>query len=134
MWQTVALSIVLIVASATLILWHLRTWRAADHGGLGDREADFLRRQFRRRWQASGMIGLVGVLLLGDLWITDPLSALLYWCGVALMVAWTTLLALADWFASRVYYGHLTSASHAEHAVIKAEIERFRREADANEE
>lgn len=130
MWQTVALSVLLVVASAVMLLWHLRAWRTADHGGLGAREADFLRRQFRRRSQASGMIGLIGLLLLGDLWITDPLSALLYWCGVALMVGWTMLLALADWFASRVYYGHLTAASHAEHASIQAEIEKFRRDAN----
>lgn len=131
MWTTVTLSLLLVAASAGLLLWHWQAWRTADHGGLGEREANFLRRQFRRRSQASGMLGVVGLLLLGDLWISDPFTVLLYWCGVALVVLWTMLLSLVDWLASRQYYGRLSTEGQTEHALLKAAIEKHRRESSS---
>jgi hypothetical protein len=128
MWGTIILAAALLVAAGLLLARHLIVWRRADHGGLADRDYEFHRRQYRRRMQTSGLLGLVGLLMLGSLWIDDPLVGAVYWAGIAALVIWIALLAMTDWLASRLYYGRLAADQAVEHAAIKAEIARFHRE------
>ena len=72
MWSSIVFSIFLIVVSAVLSAVQLRSWRAAGRRELNERDRRFLGRQFRRRIQIDVMIGVVGVAILGGLWITDP--------------------------------------------------------------
>lgn len=130
MWSTILFAASLLVVSATLIWWHLLAWRRADHGGLTDGDYRFYRNQFRRRMQSSAMLGLVGILALVDLWIADATARAVLWCFILLIVVWTLILAGTDWLASRLHFDKLLSASAVEHALLKRELEKFRREQD----
>jgi hypothetical protein len=128
MISTIAVGTALLVAAGLLLARHLTVWRRADHGGLTDGDYEFHHRQYRRRMQTTGLLGIVGLLMLGSLWIADPLVGAVYWSGIAALVVWVALLALSDWLASRLYYGRLAAAHAVEHAAIKAEIAKFHRE------
>lgn len=128
MWPTLIFSGLLVAASLILLAMHVKTWREADHGGLAERDYEFYRRQYRRRMQTSGMLGIIGLLLLGHFWIRDTMMLALYWSGVLGLLIWTVLLALADWGASRLHYGPLVTDQQREHLLLQREIEKFRRE------
>lgn len=128
MWPTLIFSGLLVAASLILLAMHVKTWREADHGGLAERDYEFYRRQYRRRMQTSGMLGIIGLLLLGHFWIRDTMMLALYWSGVLGLLIWTVLLALADWAASRLHYGPLVTDQQREHLLLQREIEKFRRE------
>src|SRR4051812_17595823 len=107
MWPTLVFSAVLVATSLILLAMHVKAWREADHGGLAERDYQFYRRQYRRRMQTSGMIGIIGLLILGHLWIGDNTTLAIYWAGVLGLLIWTVLLAAGDWAASRMHYGPL---------------------------
>lgn len=129
---TVALGSTLLIAAAVMIAIHLRDWRSADHGGLGEVEQDFHARRFRRRLQASIMLGVIGLLVLGDLWLDrvfhEDLVRLLYWSGVMLLLVWLLLLAAGDWLASRTHFRGQLNRLQAERSVLQADLDRLRRE------
>jgi hypothetical protein len=128
MWPTILFSAVLVLTSVTLMAWHVKSWREADHGGLSERDYEFFRRQCRRRLQTSGMLGIIGLLIFGHVWIPDNTTLALYWTGVLGLLAWTVLLAVGDFAASRLHYGPQVADQQAEHLLLKREIEKFRRE------
>ena len=78
MWPSIVFSIFLIVVSAVLSSVQLRSWRAACRRELNDRDRRFYSRQFRRRIQIDVMIGVVGVAVLGGLWINDAKAKFFY--------------------------------------------------------
>jgi hypothetical protein len=124
--MTVMVAAALVFASLALSASHLRAWRHASHGGLGEQEQSFHARRFRRRVQASVMLGVIGLLLLGDLWLTDGWPALLYWLGVLLLLVWLLLLAASDWLASRVHFRGQIIRLQNERAVLQAELDQLR--------
>ena len=63
MWPTLLFSAALVFGSLVLLAWHVKAWREADHGGLSERDYEFFRRQYRRRMQSSGMLGIIGFLV-----------------------------------------------------------------------
>ncbi len=134
MWSTLLFALSLLATSAVLILWHVLSWRRADHGALADAEYRFYRNQFRRRLQTSALLGLVGLLALADLWIANVVTRAVLWCVILLIVLWTLVLAGSDWLASRLHFQKLLSASAVEHALLKREIEKFRREQDVDDD
>jgi hypothetical protein len=125
---TIGLSAGLVCISAVLVAWHVRGWRQADHGGLGEQERDFHARRFRRRVQASAMVGVIGLLLLGELWLKDPRVMLLYWSGVVLLLLWLLLLAASDWLASRVHFRGPLSRLQQDRVKLQADIDKLRRD------
>lgn len=133
MWSTILFAVFLLATAAMLIAWHLLAWRRVDHGGLADADDRFYRRQFRRRLQASAMLGIVGILALVDLFIEDVVARVILWCVILLIVLWTLVLAGSDWLASRLHFDKLLSANAVEHALLKREIDRFRHEQDSSE-
>jgi len=104
-------SLLLIVISAALVIWHVVAWKQAKGDvTLCDLERQFAWRQCRRRVQASGMIGLIGLGLAG-LWFAanrfQPLDTVVVTvCLVALagFAVWVILLALADVVATRIHF------------------------------
>jgi hypothetical protein len=84
--------------------------------------------------QSSGMLGIIGLLILGHLWIRDNTVLAIYWSGVIVLVIWAVLLALGDWAASRLHYGPLVANQQAEHLLLKREIEKFRRESQPDKQ
>ena len=125
---TVALSLGLVASSVALLVLHLRAWRDVDNGGLSDAERIFHHRLFRRRMRASGMIGLIGCLLLADLAPLPPNVAALYWSGVLGLVLWTMLQAALDYLSIRRHYSQKTADLECQREVLKAEIERYHRQ------
>jgi hypothetical protein len=133
MLPTFLFSAALVFISLVLVAWHIKSWREADHGGLTKRDYEFHRRQYHRRRQASGMLGIIGLLILGHLWVRDNTLLALYWTGVLGLLVWTVLLAVSDYAASRLHYGPQVADQRTEHLLLQREIEKFRRESPTSE-
>jgi hypothetical protein len=98
----------LTVGGGLLVAWHLRSWRGHQSDtALDERERSFHAAQFRRRVQASGLLAVIGLLvILGDLdgfWRPRPALWAAHWGLVMLLTMWLMLLGLADLLASRVH-------------------------------
>lgn len=129
---TIAVSAALLLVSFALTIVHVRAWRAADHGGLAAAEREFQERRYRRRLQTSAMLGAIGLLILGDLWldriIKEDWGRLLYWCGVGLSLLWLLLLAASDWLASQQHFHGQLRRLEADRDSLRADLEQLRRE------
>ncbi|MEX0728527.1 MAG: hypothetical protein WEB58_20020 [Planctomycetaceae bacterium] len=99
-----------------LLVSHQQSFaRRKLNGALEEFEHQFHVRQYRRRMQTSGMLVLIGVLIIGGDAIVDwnaPNRALaLSWVALLLLLSlWVMLLALGDWFSSRMH--HQTLMAH----------------------
>lgn len=113
-----------------LLISHLRTWRDQRRQLAAGDEFRYHRRRFLRRTQTSAMLALAGVaLFVGQLipphaW---PSLFVCFWCGVALLLAWVVVLALADAAATRAYVGRLARQRNAERSALEQELIRLRR-------
>ena len=109
MFTTYAISLFLIGLSGVLLDGHRRSWRAAEQDtALGERGRRFARAQFRRRMQASGIIGLLGVAIgIGPLVPREPWPMVLYLLTLSGACACIMILAALDVWATRQYYARL---------------------------
>ncbi len=117
----------LMMASAVaLMIAHLRSWRTQQAAGLAPAELEFRRRQFRRRMQTSGMLAVIAASLPLGLWILArwPKVGVYFWGGVLVMVLWLAALALADIWATKLYYGKIRYDYRVEQARLEAELRR----------
>ena len=125
-------ALLLIVSSAALMVWHVRTWRRLRQEESSEREQDFRRRQFRRRMQTSAMLGVLGAaILVGQLLlpvIHSRMFLVIYWSGVLVLVFWIALLAIADVVATSFYYSREKSEFVIQHAKLQAEARKARDE------
>lgn len=133
MLSTILFASLLVFLSLGLLAWHYNAWQAVDHGGLGERDHEFYRRQFRRRMIGSGMIGIVGLLMISSLWIEDTLQAAIFWSGILFILFWMVLLALSDVWATRMHYSREDTVQKAEYLVLQAEIRKFQSERESAE-
>jgi hypothetical protein len=114
----------IVILSGFLMAWHVRQWRA------GDQDADerrYQRGRFRRRMQSSAMLCLSGVAMYaGQLISADqqPTLYVFFWCGVALLVLWVMILALADILATRLHIARFKRHRIVEEARLRAELAR----------
>jgi hypothetical protein len=127
-WRTIVFATLLVVLSLTMLAIHWAVWRKADHGGLSEREQQFARRQFRRRTQASGMLGAIGLLMLTTQFVEEKSMSLVLWLAILCAVAWTVLVALIDWWSTRTFYGRDEIVNTVQMELIKKEIRRFQEE------
>lgn len=127
MWSHLAFAAFLLGASAGLLWMHLRAWRASRLESQDEQAFEFRRRQFRRRMQASGMIGVVGIAVAASLAVTAPLMTAGLWLVVLSLVVWMLLLALADMVSSYFYYAQVRARHAAEHASLQAKLDRIRK-------
>jgi hypothetical protein len=127
-WNTIVFALLLVVLSLVLLAFHWAAWRKADHGGLSEREQQFTRRQFRRRTQASGMLGAIGLLMLTAQSVEEKTMSLALWLAILCAVAWVILMALIDWWATRAYYGRDEVVNTVQMEMLKKEIRRFQEE------
>jgi hypothetical protein len=130
-------SLLLLLVSGVLMFAHWRKWNAYRQQALPQMEHDYRRRQFRRRMQASGMIGIVGIALMVGAalflgreslipWIDDPVVILIFWAAVVLITVWTVLLALVDVWASQRYVNRILGEDLLEQTKLHAELFRQR--------
>ena len=135
-----------LVAGSLLILfgagslWRLFAARRVQIADPEHTEEDrlFGRNQFRRRVQTSGLICLIGVLILvGDLVIPwgrngrgDKVAATfwfaIYWSGIIILALWVMLLALGDFAAIRANSEGKMSRLRAAQRSLQREAERLR--------
>ena len=119
----------LVSGSIFLVRSHLRTWRKRRNDPDIDQGDMFhYAGQFRRRMQASGLLGVIGVLIAaGDIlipWRRAPGMFALYWGAILLITAYLILLALAD---------ALATAAHTRAALARLRAQRRQLERDAAE-
>jgi hypothetical protein len=127
-WNTIVFALLLVVLSLVLLAFHWAAWRKSDHGGLSEREQQFTRRQFRRRTQASGMLGAIGLLMITAQSVEEKTMSLALWLAILCAVAWVILMALIDWWATRAYYGRDEVVNTVQMEMLKKEIRRFQEE------
>jgi hypothetical protein len=127
MWPTIVFGAALLLLSAGLIISHLIAQRSYNTAEMEADERSYRGSQFRRRMQASALIGVVGVAVLGGLWIDGPPGEALYWCGVLLVVIWICLLAGADAASTQSFFRDVQKRRAAEHAALQPELDRYRR-------
>jgi hypothetical protein len=131
---TLIFGLFLLVISTVLVFAHLRVWRAEQSFPEADEYREFAWRKFRRRMQASIMIGIAGVAILASAWLPDkPLVQLTYWAAVVILVAWIALLACADLLATRHYFGQAQLDHVVEHARLRAQLRRHQHEGNGHD-
>lgn len=126
MWRTIVFAALLILLSAGLLASHVLGRRRYLREDLAVEEREYRRRQWRRRIQASTLIGLVGLAVLGGLWVDGPPWEALYWTTVLLAVIWILVLAMADVSSTRSFFSEVERRRADEHAALRKEIERYR--------
>ena len=126
MWSSILFGVTLLVLCGLMLFWHARAWEHASHADLDEPALDFFRRQYRRRKQASAMIGVVGLAVIGGIWISEPILFVAHWVAVTVVVFWMGILALADLVSTRFYYAQLRQENLTVQASLRAELERTR--------
>ncbi|MCC6125535.1 MAG: hypothetical protein IT426_11275 [Pirellulales bacterium] len=132
-------SLLLLLVSGGLMLAHRRSWKAFRREEMPQEEFDYRRRQFRRRMQASGAIGIVGIALFVGVafflgreslasGIENAAAIAAYWFAVLLLTVWMALLAFADVWASRRYVDRILDRDLREQTKLHAGLYRQRRE------
>ena len=106
--QSVVVAAALLIFAALLIRNHRRTWiRHEQDPELDETDRFHYRGQYRRRLQASGLLGVIGLLIVfGDLgieWRAHPLFFSFYWMGVLGATFYLILLGLLDAFATAAH-------------------------------
>lgn len=97
-----------VIAGLLLMRSHVQSWsRQQEDPELDDRDRRHLRRRFRRRMQASGLLTVIGVMIpIGDIesvFRAAPVIFAVYWFVVIALVMWVALLALGDLAATRAH-------------------------------
>jgi len=121
------LSVVLLLISAVLVWTHMRRWQGARRSRLAEHEHDFAWRQFRRRIQASSMLGLsgLGVFFGGVIPPKEQPSLFVFtWLAVTIIVVWILLLALADMVATRSFMSQTMKRHFSQQARFAATLRR----------
>ena len=121
--------LLLLVLSAVLIYWNVRSWRIVQREQGEAADVAFHRRQFRRRIQASGMLALLAVALcVGQLIPHErrPSLYIFFWFGVFLLVMWTMLLAIGDMVVNRQRLTRFQRERRIEEARLNAELAQIR--------
>jgi hypothetical protein len=106
-----ATSLVLMGLSGLMLDMHRRSWRAAQQDvTLTDRDRRYAQAQYRRRTQASAIIGVLGAAIgMEPLVPLQPWPMVLYVASLALACGGIMLLAAIDVWATRQNYTRLRS-------------------------
>ena len=132
MWLSIAFGAVLMLLSVLMALRQQRAHRMLEQEELGSTDRKFFGQQHRRRMRATGLIGLLGGMIVVGNWLTEDLViSAAYWCVALILVIWMALLAIADLNSTRAYYFLLRDRQLAEHARLEAELARLKNR-DAN--
>lgn len=130
-WITlVALPGAVIALGLGMLISHLRSWRRMQGQLASGDERRHFRRRFLRRLQTSALLTLAGIALIVGQLISPrvwPSLFVFFWCGVALLLVWVILLAMADAAATRAYVGRLRMQRTAERSKLEQELMRIKR-------
>ena len=119
-------SLLLIGLSGLMLDAHRRSWRAAQADGrLTQRDFRFARSQYRRRTQASGIIGVLGVAIAVGPLVTRsriPWLMLVYLASLVGACTCILLLAMLDVVATRQNVARLRSEQLAARMKLAREL------------
>jgi hypothetical protein len=126
MFSAYAISLLLIGLSGVMLDMHRRCWRSAQQdGSLTDRDRRFARAQYRRRNQASGMIGVLGAAIgVGPLVPPQPWPMVLYVASLAGACLCIVLLAGLDAWATRENFARQRSEQLTAQIKLARELNR----------
>lgn len=124
MASTYVISLVLIGLSGMLLDMHRRSWRAAqDDTTLSERDRRFARSQYRRRTQASGMIGVLGAAIgMYPLVPQEPMPITLYLASICCACLAIMLLGALDAWATRQNFMRIRSEQLAAQVKLAREL------------
>jgi hypothetical protein len=117
-------SLLLIGLSGAMLDSHRRSWQAAQvDTKLSERDRRFARSQYRRRTQASSIIGVLGAAIaIWPLIPREPWILLLYLASMAGACLAIVLLAAVDVVATRQNYARLRSEQLAAQVKLAREL------------
>lgn len=117
-------SLMLLGLSGLLIDSHRRSWREArESATLPERDRRFARSMYRRRMQASMMIGVIGAGIgVGPIVPRQPGPMALYLAMLVVACAWIMLLALLDVWATRQHFQRLRTEQLAKQLQLALEM------------
>jgi hypothetical protein len=126
MFSVYAISLLLIGLSGVMLDMHRRSWQAAQRDAtLSERDLRFARAQYRRRNQASGIIGVLGATIgVGPLVPPQPWPMVLYVGSLAGACLCIVLLAGLDAWATRQNFARLRSEQLAAQIKLARELTR----------
>lgn len=91
---------------------------------------EFALHQRRRRYQVSGLLALIGVLIpLGDtlpLFRQSPVAFVIFWVAILFLAGWVMLLAVADFATSRLHHGRAQQRLDQQRQRLEAELTRLK--------
>jgi hypothetical protein len=120
-----AVSILLLLSSAALLILHTRSWRKSRRLSLETPELEFRRRQYRRRMQSSAMLGILAIAFSLAPYIKGPPWLILaYLIAVVVVTLWMGALAVTDALASRAHFNRLQESDMNEQLKLKQQIRR----------
>ncbi len=128
-----------LIALGLYLIWrHELTWRKqCSTEGLSQGDMGYFRQQHRRRVQTSGLLTIIGVLMLVGGWMmnaeVNPYWLLLWLIGLLLLVAWVVMLALGDWMAIRAHTQAALTEVRTRQLVLEREADRLRAEVSSND-
>lgn len=125
---TAIVSLLLIGLSGLLLDIHRRSWRAAQKdSSLSQGDVRFARSQYRRRSQASGIIGILGAAIgVYPLVPREPLPITLYLAAISLACLAIVLLAALDAWATRQNSIRMRSEQLADQVKFARDVARDR--------
>lgn len=114
---------------------HRRTWlKAYADSSLDERQRRSARAQYERRMRASGMIGLLGALLIiRPLVPRDPLWFTLYLLTLVLLCGMMMVLAMVDGFAASLRVRRARQESESLQAKLEKELQAAGNQAEEQE-
>lgn len=135
MIATFVISLLLIGLSGVLLDMHRRSWRAAERDEtLSPSERRFALSQYRRRTQASAIIGVLGATIgIWPLVPREPWPIALYLASIAGACLAITMLAAIDAWATRQYHARLRSEQMTAQVKLARELSRVSNSADTSQ-
>jgi hypothetical protein len=120
MIETSIFSLALIGLSGFMLDWHRRSWYTAERDeSLSARERRYALSQYRRRMQASGIIGVIGAAIgIGPLIPHRPWPIALYLATLAGPCLGLIVLAAMDAWATRQHFARL----HSQHVAAQVKL------------
>jgi hypothetical protein len=130
---TSIISLILIGLSGVLLDSHRRAWRAAQQDATkSERERRFALAQYRRRMQASGIIGVLGAAIgIGPLVPREPWPLVIYLASLSGACGCIMVLAALDVWATRQYYARLRNEQLTAEIKLARELHAATKSADA---
>ena len=105
-----------------LLVWHLLAWRTVALRETEPSELQFVRRQLRRRAQASTLIVILGLAIAAAESIQSHIIGVLYWSAILLGILWIGIVALADMIDTQYHFRSKRHAHVVEQASLRAQL------------